>query len=145
MSTEISMWSEKSLLLECTRCYVLKPTIAFNQSKGPYDGGYTQWCKLCHAERAVTYRQKYPEIFAANNAARRAMILSRTPDWLTDADFKEMKAIYAEARRLTTSSGIKMHVDHIIPLQGFSVSGFHVPSNLQIIPATQNLKKGRLY
>lgn len=37
-------------------------------------------------------------------------------------------------------TGIKHHVDHVIPL---SKSGLHVPWNLEVLTATQNLQKGK--
>ena len=33
------------------------------------------------------------------------------------------------------------HVDHIFPLSGKLISGFHCLSNLQYLPATDNLRK----
>jgi hypothetical protein len=52
---------------------------------------------------------------------------------------KIIESIYASARRISECLGIKHHVDHIFPL---AKGGIHTPSNLQIIPAITNLKKG---
>ena len=65
-----------------------------------------------------------------------------TPSWLSREQKKEMKGIYQTARDLSKSIGISHHVDHIIPLKGKKVRGLHVPWNLQVITAGENLKKG---
>jgi len=47
--------------------------------------------------------------------------------------------------RRTTLCKFKWHVDHIIPLKGKLISGLHIWSNIQVIPAKLNLQKGAKY
>lgn len=74
----------------------------------------------------------------AITAARRAALRLRLPKW---ADRDAIKAFYEEAARLTAETGIPHEVDHIVPLQGETVSGLHVPINLRVIPRSLNRSK----
>lgn len=78
----------------------------------------------------------------ANTAKRRSQKLQATPPWLTKAQLLEIQQYYIDAVKLTKETGIPHHVDHIIPLQGESVRGLHVPWNLQILTAKENISKG---
>ena len=65
-----------------------------------------------------------------------------TPDWLTETHWDEMNAFYVERDRQSCETGEPHHVDHIIPLRGENVCGLHVPWNLQVITAAENMSKG---
>ncbi len=68
----------------------------------------------------------------------RASKKNAAPKWLTDSDkwlIAEYYRISSELSRITT---VKYEVDHIIPLNGKFVSGFHCPANLQIIKMSDN-------
>lgn len=67
----------------------------------------------------------------AQQAKRRADLLQRTPKW---ADIAAIEFFYE-----CCPAGY--HVDHIAPLKGRHVSGLHVESNLQWLPAHVNLSK----
>jgi hypothetical protein len=57
---------------------------------------------------------------------------------LSEAQEKIIKTIYDLSQRLENRIGIKFHVDHIVPL---AKGGLHIPSNLQVLPATLNHQK----
>jgi len=85
-----------------------------------------------------------PEFKAKKNsreAKRRSAKLQATPTWLTKEHFDEIDQIYWLAQDLKAVSGQNYHVDHIIPLQGESVCGLHVPWNLQVLPSEINISK----
>jgi len=81
---------------------------------------------------AKIYRENNRGIFTAIQAKRRARNLQATPAWV---NLEAIKEIYAQCPK-------GYHVDHIVPLQGKSVCGFHVENNLQYLKAKENIRKG---
>lgn len=77
----------------------------------------------------------------AASARRRARKIRATPPWLNKEQQAEINKYYKQAKQLEKASGVKYHVDHIVPLKGKNVCGLHVPWNLQILTATENIKK----
>jgi hypothetical protein len=63
---------------------------------------------------------------------------SATPKW---ADKAAMRELYKLARHLSDETGVKHHVDHIVPLQSKIVCGLHVEHNLRVIPWMENVLK----
>jgi hypothetical protein len=78
---------------------------------------------------------------AASTAKRHAAQMLRTPKWLSEEQLKEIETEYALREWCSEVMGEEYHVDHIIPLRGKKVSGLHVPWNLRVIPATENIRK----
>lgn len=70
---------------------------------------------------------------------------NRTPPWLSNDDLWFIEQAYDIAALRTKMIGIQFHVDHIVPLQGKTVSGLHVPWNLQVIPALANRQKSNKF
>lgn len=93
-------------------------------------------------KQARKYQINNPHIINALCAKRHAAKLKATPPWLAEAHYAEIAAFYKQAKEMETKTGIKHHVDHIIPLQGKNVCGLHVSWNLQILTAQENLSKG---
>lgn len=77
--------------------------------------------------------------------ARDAAKKNRTPSWLTEDDHWMIEQAYDIASKRKQLFGFDWHVDHIVPLQGKTVSGLHVPWNLQVIPAKLNQQKSNRF
>lgn len=90
------------------------------------------------AARARLWHRNNPERCVAREAARRAMKMQRTPKW---ADHFIMQEIYHLSALRTRITGIKWHVDHIVPLKSKLVCGLHCEQNLAVVPASYNMKK----
>lgn len=89
-----------------------------------------------HVEQESDYGKRWsknnrPKL-RARDAKRRSAKLQRTPSW---AKLDKIQEIYQNCPE-------GYQVDHIVPLQGASVSGLHVEYNLQYLPAKENLSKG---
>lgn len=81
------------------------------------------------------YQRHYAKI-VQRVRLREAAVEKQTPTW---ANREAIDAIYAEARRMN------MTVDHIVPLRGKTVCGFHVESNLQLLSREENARKGNRF
>lgn len=95
----------------------------------------------CREQNAAWDRNNKGKV-NAKTAKRHAAKMLRMPKWLSKEQIQEIKNFYIMAKELETIFPWKQHVDHIVPLQGKTVSGLHVPWNLQIIPAVLNIAKG---
>jgi hypothetical protein len=93
------------------------------------------------AARRKAYRAENAATIAASNRSRQVAKAQRTPKWLSADDHWLMAQAYELAALRTKLFGFLWHVDHILPLHGRRVSGLHVPTNLQVIPGTDNCKK----
>lgn len=96
-------------------------------------------------QSAKKYRKDNPAKINAWSRKHQAAKIQRTPAWLNEDDFWMIEQAYELAQLRTKMFGFLWHVDHIIPLQGKLVSGLHVPTNLQVIPATLNQRKNNIF
>ena len=87
------------------------------------------------------YKDRNVDIVRADTSVRKRRHREATPTWLTKDERLKMRELYLQARKLTSITGERYVVDHIIPLRGEEVCGLHVPWNLKVITQEENLRK----
>lgn len=116
----------------------------YKENKNLYQEYYKK-----NKEEKLDYQKEYVKlnrhIKRASDAKRRASKLNATPKWLSQDQLYVIKKFYELAKLLESLTDIKYHVDHIVPLQGENVCGLHVPWNLQVITAEENLNKSNKF
>jgi len=168
------MHSLNLTLKTCNKCKVEKPLTEYSKDSRNKDK-LKRKCRSCLSADKKDYRRRNPEMdkiyrqtwlaknkehtkaydknyrkikaaeVNARNAKRKADKIQRTPKWLTKDDLIEIKNIYKLAYKKSVLTNQKWHVDHIVPLLGKTVSGLHVPWNLRVITAIENIKKNNKY
>lgn len=136
---------------ECSTCKETKDYSEFYKGSRYKDGHFGQ-CKFCinekRKERKDRINEKQREYYRNNRQyyitkgyLRAKQVQQAKPKWLTDDHLFMIEEIY-ELRDLRSElTGVVHHVDHIVPLRGQNCCGLHVPWNLQVLPAQENLKK----
>lgn len=83
------------------------------------------------------YDKRFPEKRAAKDARRRATL--RGAMLMLHRDQQDIiETIYDCSNRVSSCTGIQHHVDHIIPI---TKGGYHIHTNLQVLPAKLNISK----
>lgn len=94
-------------------------------------------------ERTKKWRLENPERYAAqqiyHQSVRRKLV--NKSKWAFKHCHAEMKSLAMQARKISRETKVKHHLDHIVPLKHAKICGLHVPWNMQIIPARDNLLK----
>lgn len=147
----------------CTICKTEKTVTEFFKRKKSKDG-FESKCKSCKTEyanvnkerianyiseyqkankeqvnkRNAAYKRNNKSKIASLTAKRKSIKLQSTPSWF---EYDLVEEVYSQCKQLTDSTGIKHHVDHIIPLQSDLVCGLHCLANLQILTAEENMTK----
>jgi hypothetical protein len=131
----------KAKKLEADRLYRLANKEKFRASVLAWSAKNPEKVKLY----AARTKAKNKGAVNARTVARRLAKIKRTPAWLTEDDHWLIEQAYELAALRTKLFGFSWHVDHKLPLQGKSVSGLHTPLNLQVLPATDNIRKGNRF
>ncbi len=101
---------------------------------GRHEEAQKRWVEL-NPERRRAGKRK-------NHAKRRAIKISALCGWASE---RAMQRKYDEAVALTSTTGIKHQVDHIVPLVNSRVCGLHCEDNLQVITASANARKSNTF
>lgn len=85
------------------------------------------------------YRQKNKAKLLSDTRCRQLRLRQGNLSQLFKKDLDE---IYRTRDRVSTETGVAHHADHMIPLNNPIVCGLHVPWNMRVITAEENLRKG---
>jgi len=140
---------------ECSTCKETKSYTEFYKCNRYKDNHFGQ-CKFCINEKRKerrnrinqkqrTYYQNNKQYYITKGRLRAKGIRQAKPKWLTTDHKWVIDEIY-ELRDLRSSiTRVEHHVDHIVPLKGKHCCGLHVPWNLRVITAEENLSKSNTY
>lgn len=106
-----------------------------------YQSEWTKRNKEQSKQAIKLWKSTNKDAVDASTAKRRASKLQATASWYGELDELVMVEAFDLARLRYRTTGIKWHIDHMIPLQAKEASGIHCASNIQVIPEKLNVSK----
>lgn len=125
----------------CYKCKCTKEKLEFHKDKSKHDG-LEGLCKECTKIKNAKWIKDNPEKAYARSLKKELHHKLCCVKWdkeLTELVTQEAGCLLKLRKQAT---GFDWHTDHIIPKRGKTVCGLHVWNNLQVIPASVNIRKG---
>lgn len=133
MTTTVTEHLLKHIVDEDIRLSVLHHNAKYLKHKE-----HTNFLSRNHKKYNIEYRARESERLARLKKERKLSNVA----WAN----KELIAEVHKARiEKELETGIKHHVDHIIPIKGDIICGLNVHYNLRVIPASENMSKSNRY
>ena len=100
-------------------------------------------------EKSRTYfkayvQRDYAKVKNNESGSKRRALEMRTSKFEIN-NYGNILKLFKLSNKKTKETGRDYHVDHIVPLQGRLVSGFHVSGNLRVVLADTNWRKNNRY
>ena len=119
------------------------------QYPGRFDNEKWYSVSIRHVSRAEMEMRRLKNIRKSVNREaipRKLAIRLATPSWITRREYDEIHRMKSIVKKLNKKHGRNTwSMDHIIPLRGELVSGLHIPTNLRVMEAKGNSKKGNSF
>jgi len=131
----------------CCMCGNTTANATKSKNRAKYSSQVVEWGRKNPEKRAQyqrTQNAKRPgtrNLWTMNYRSAKA---TRMPLWLNAGELFEMECVYTYCSALRKVE-LDYHVDHVVPLRGESVSGLHVPWNLQVLLGSENMSKGNTF
>lgn len=109
-----------------------------NDRRADYARQYNKSNRAKTRQWAANYKSRHKAKVLSDVRARQISKKRRTPKWV---DKKALEVIYRAAEIASVTFDFAVHVDHVVPLHGRTVSGLHVHNNLRLLPAADNMSK----
>ena len=143
--SDLARWCKDCANDNAKRWRLNNPDRAKENKRNYYYGKGNEICLALSRNNSKHRVKNFPELNAASTKLYETRKSRACPKWLTPEQNAHIKRTYKLSKLMCEITGLKHHVDHIIPLKGKNVCGLHVPWNLQVIKASDNLSKSNKF
>lgn len=128
-------------LKECMSCKEMKKLSEYYSDSNNKTTGLRARCKLCMSTQNSKHYEANKDYYAEKHLRYKISKKHAVPIWYSELDAFILQEMSELCKLREETTGIKYHIDHIIPIQNDTVCGLHWHANWQILTAQENLSK----